>query len=108
APPAGDWTADNDFYVYHGAAECTFPGGVTSGHETQPGDYYRQVPSDAVHLLSAPRKGNGLGDLDDPRGRVLAADGEHEARLALAVHLEAGLHLGLHRGDVGADARVER
>jgi hypothetical protein len=61
APPTGDWTADNDFYIYHGAAECTFPGGVTSGHVTQPGDYYHQIPSDAVHLLSAPRKGTGLG-----------------------------------------------
>ncbi len=59
APPTGDWTAENDFFVYHGAGECTFPGGVTSGH-VGPGDYYHQIPSSAVHLLSVPRTGKGI------------------------------------------------
>ena len=58
APPAGAWTATNDFYVYHGAECSAF--GVTSG-TAGPGNYYASIPADAVHLLSVPLSGNGLG-----------------------------------------------
>lgn len=58
APPSGAWTATNDFYVYHGSECSQF--GVASG-TAGPGNYYATIPSDAVHLLSAPQSGNGIG-----------------------------------------------
>jgi hypothetical protein len=58
APPPGAWTATNDFYVYHGAECSTF--GVASG-TAGPGNYYASIPADAVHLLSVPLSGNGIG-----------------------------------------------
>ncbi len=58
APPAGAWTAANDFYVYHGSECAAF--GVASG-TAGPGNYYATIPSDAVHLLSVPLSGNGIG-----------------------------------------------
>jgi len=58
APPAGAWTATNDFYVYHGA-ECSMFG-VSSG-TAGPGSYYASIPADAVHLLSVPLSGSGIG-----------------------------------------------
>jgi hypothetical protein len=58
APPAGAWTATNDFYVYHGAECSAF--GVASG-TAGPGDYYASIPADAVHLLSVPLSGAGIG-----------------------------------------------
>ncbi len=58
APPAGAWTATNDFYVYHGAECGSF--GVTAG-VAGPGNYYASIPADANHLLSVPLSGNGIG-----------------------------------------------
>ena len=58
APPAGAWTAANDFYVYHGSDCSTF--GVTSGI-AGPADYYASIPGDATALLSVPLSGNGIG-----------------------------------------------
>jgi hypothetical protein len=58
APPAGAWTATNDFYVYRGSDCAAF--GVASG-TAGPGSYYASVPGDAVHLLSVPLAGNGIG-----------------------------------------------
>ncbi len=58
APPAGAWTATNDFYVYHGAECSSF--GVASG-TAGPGNYYAAIPADAVHLLSVPHTGSGIG-----------------------------------------------
>jgi hypothetical protein len=63
APPAGAWTATNDFYVYHGA-ECSMFG-VASG-TAGPGGYYASVPADAVHLLSVPHSGTGIGVSEGP------------------------------------------
>ena len=63
APPAGAWTATNDFYVYHGAECSSF--GVSSG-TAGPGDYYAVIPSDATHLLSAPLSGSGIGVATTP------------------------------------------
>jgi hypothetical protein len=57
APPAGAWTAKNDFYVYHGA-EC---GTVTAADAGSGGDFYASIPPDATHLLSVPLSGNGIG-----------------------------------------------
>jgi hypothetical protein len=56
APPKGAWTAANDFYVYHGTECSAFTSG-TNG----PGDYYASIPADAVHLLSVPLSGSGIG-----------------------------------------------
>ncbi len=58
APPAGAWTAKNDFYVYHGAECSSF--GVASGI-AGPGDYYGAIPPDATLLLSVPLSGSGIG-----------------------------------------------
>jgi hypothetical protein len=58
APPAGAWTATNDFYVYHGAECSSF--GVASG-TAGPGNYYASIPADATHLLSVPHAGSGIG-----------------------------------------------
>jgi hypothetical protein len=58
APPPGAWTATNDFYVYRGSDCAAF--GVASG-TAGPGSYYASVPGDAVHLLSVPLAGNGIG-----------------------------------------------
>jgi hypothetical protein len=58
APPAGAWTATNDFYVYHGSECSSF--GVASG-TAGPGNYYASIPADAVHLLSVPHSGSGIG-----------------------------------------------
>ncbi|MHB1845208.1 MAG: hypothetical protein ACYCWW_10285 [Deltaproteobacteria bacterium] len=58
APPAGAWTASNDFYVYHGPECSSF--GVSSG-TAGPGSYYASIPGDAVHLLSVPLSGSGIG-----------------------------------------------
>jgi hypothetical protein len=57
-PPAGAWTATNDFYVYHGADCASF--GVASGL-AGPGNYYAAIPASAVHLLSVPLSGSGIG-----------------------------------------------
>ncbi len=58
APPAGAWTATNDFYVYHGSECSSF--GVPSGF-AGPGSYYAQIPADATRLLSVPLSGSGIG-----------------------------------------------
>jgi hypothetical protein len=58
APPAGAWTATNDFYVCHGSECSAF--GVSSGI-AGPGDYYASIPGDAVHLLSVPMSGDVIG-----------------------------------------------
>jgi hypothetical protein len=63
APPAGAWTATNDFYVYHGAECSTF--GVASGI-AGPGSYYASIPTDAVPLLSVPLSGSGIGVQTSP------------------------------------------
>lgn len=63
APPAGAWTATNDFYVYHGSECASF--GVASGI-AGPGSYYASIPSDAVHLLSVPLSGSGIGVAETP------------------------------------------
>ena len=73
--PAGAWTASNDFYVYHGSECASF--GVASG-TAGPGDYLAAVPGDAVHLLSVPLSGNGIGVAETPvfkafSGTALAA-----------------------------------
>ena len=57
APPAGPWTATNDFYIYHGA-ECTALG--ASGGVAGPANFYAQIPADAIHLLSKPVSGNRI------------------------------------------------
>ncbi|HEX4418651.1 MAG TPA: hypothetical protein VH165_12160 [Kofleriaceae bacterium] len=56
APPAGAWTASNDFYIYHGA-ECA---AVGPGGPTKAGNYYAQIPGDAIHLASVPISGNHI------------------------------------------------
>lgn len=58
APPAGAWTATNDFYVYHGSECGAF--GVSSG-PAGPGSYLSSIPNDAVHLASVPMTGSGIG-----------------------------------------------
>ncbi len=58
APPAGAWTASNDFYVYHGSECASF--GVAAGI-AGPGDYYAAIPADANLLLSVPLSGSGIG-----------------------------------------------
>ncbi len=63
APPAGAWTATNDFFVYHGSECSSF--GVASG-TAGPGDYYASIPNDAIHLLSVPLSGNGIGVTETP------------------------------------------
>jgi hypothetical protein len=63
ALPAGVWTATNDFYVYHGAQCAAF--GVASG-TAGPGSYTASVPADAVHLLSVPMSGSGIGVTEAP------------------------------------------
>ncbi len=63
APPAGAWTATNDIYLYHGAECAAF--GVPSG-TAGPGDYYASIPADAVHLLSVPLSGTGIGVSEGP------------------------------------------
>lgn len=77
APPAGAWTATNDFYVYHGSECSSF--GVASG-TAGPGNYYASIPSDAVHLLSVPHLGSGIGvseaSLYQPMTGVTVAAGD--------------------------------
>lgn len=63
APPAGAWTATNDFYVYHGSECSQF--GVASG-PAGPGNYYASIPADAQHLLSVPLAGSGIGVSETP------------------------------------------
>ncbi len=58
SPPAGAWTATNDFYVYHGAECASF--GVAAGI-AGPGNYRAAIPADATLLLSVPLSGNGIG-----------------------------------------------
>ncbi len=58
APPAGAWTARNDFLVYLGAECSAF--GVTSGI-AGPSNYYASIPGDATPLLSVPLSGSGIG-----------------------------------------------
>jgi len=70
APPAGAWTATNDLYVYHGAECAAF--GVASG-TAGPGDYYGAIPADAVHLLSVPHSGSGVGVSEGPVFQALAS-----------------------------------
>jgi len=54
--PAGRWRALNDLYLVRGA--CPSDIHVNSGGWTpKAGDYYSDIPSDAVHLLSAPQTG---------------------------------------------------
>ncbi len=60
-PPAGSWTATNDFYVYHGA-ECDQLGSGILG----PGNYYANIPPDATLLLSVPLSGRGIGVATQP------------------------------------------
>lgn len=60
APPAGPWTALNDFYIYHGA-ECLALGAGPGGGPAGPADFYGTVPPDAVHLLSVPLSGSRIG-----------------------------------------------
>ncbi len=69
APPAGAWTGTNDFYVYHGAECSTF--GVASG-TAGPGSYYASIPADAVHLLSVPLPGSGIGVSETPVFQALS------------------------------------
>jgi hypothetical protein len=69
APPTGAWTANNDFYIYHGAECASF--GVTSG-TAGPGNYYASIPTDAVHLLSVPLSGSGIGVRTAPVYQALA------------------------------------
>lgn len=57
-PPSGAWTALNDFYVYHGS-ECAALG--ASAGIAGPGNFYAQIPGDAIHLLSQPISGNRIG-----------------------------------------------
>ena len=55
-PPTGPWIATNDVYIYP-ASDCSqFPAGRSLNG---PGDYYRQVPPDATHLLAVPLSGSG-------------------------------------------------
>jgi hypothetical protein len=63
APPAGAWTGTNDFYVYHGAECSSF--GVASG-TAGPGSYTASIPADAIHLLSVPLSGSGIGVSEKP------------------------------------------
>jgi hypothetical protein len=70
APPAGAWTATNDFYVYHGAECAAF--GVSSG-TAGPGNYYAAIPGDATHLLSVPLSGSGLGVTTKPVYQAFAS-----------------------------------
>jgi hypothetical protein len=72
-PPSGAWTATNDFYVYHGS-ECASSG------PAGPGNYYASIPADAVHLLSVPHSGSGIGvsegSLYQPISNVTLAAGD--------------------------------
>jgi hypothetical protein len=57
AAPTGAWTAKNDVYIYHGSSCSQFSGNVNG-----PGNYYANIPADAIHLLSAPLSGGaGIG-----------------------------------------------
>jgi hypothetical protein len=69
-PPTGPWTATNDFYIYHAAA-CAAVGAVSSGI-AGPGNFYAQVPADAIHLLSVPVSGNGIGASHAPVFQLLS------------------------------------
>lgn len=76
APPAGAWTATNDFFIYHGA-ECAALGADPAGGEAGPADFYGAIPADAVHLLSVPVSGDAIGaravPVFQPLGEDLAA-----------------------------------
>ena len=56
APPPGLWETLNDIYLVHGS--CPRRIHVNSGGWTpKAGDYYSDIPSGAIHLLSAPLDG---------------------------------------------------
>ncbi len=56
--PSGNWSIDNDYYVY---PNCDLPQGTTG-----PSDYYNSVPSGAQQLLSVPMSGVGQKALQQP------------------------------------------
>ncbi len=55
--PTGPWTAINDIYVYRQSDCSQFPTAARSWNG--PGDYFSQIPQDAMLLVSAPLSGNG-------------------------------------------------
>ncbi len=63
-PPAGTWTAGNDFFIYHGD-ECTMlhaTPGAAGPSIAGPGLFVGpNIPADATHLLSKPLSGTGIG-----------------------------------------------